>query len=238
MKNMPYRDRDKKIEYNKRYYQKNKDRIKKNAKIYAEENIDDIRKKSREYHSRNRIKCNYNRRIRWRKYYEDNKGFELQRKKLYYSLNKKEISEKGKIYRENNKEKIKIRHKLWYQLNKKEINKRALIRRNSNMLVKFKHKVSAAIRGKLKQRLILKKGKRTWDFLPYTVDELIQHLEKLFQPGMTWQNYGYFGWHIDHKIADCKFNYKSVEDEEFQKCWALENLQPLWAEDNFKKNRY
>ena len=80
-----------------------------------------------------------------------------------------------------------------------------------------------------------KDGKSTWDFLPYTADELIQHLENLFQSGMTWQNYGLYGWHIDHKRPDCSFDYKSVDDEEFQKCWALDNLQPLWAIDNIRK---
>lgn len=50
---------------------------------------------------------------------------------------------------------------------------------------------------------------------------------------MSWDNYG--EWHIDHKIPDCKFNYISVNDKEFQKCWALKNLQPLWAIENLRK---
>ena len=54
---------------------------------------------------------------------------------------------------------------------------------------------------------------------------------------MTWSNYGFYGWHIDHIELDCSFDYKSVNDKEFQKCWSLENLQPLWAEDNLRKNK-
>ena len=50
---------------------------------------------------------------------------------------------------------------------------------------------------------------------------------------MNWNNYG--KWHIDHVRPDRSFNYKSVKDKEFQECWALKNLQPLWAIDNLKK---
>ena len=25
-------------------------------------------------------------------------------------------------------------------------------------------------------------------------------------------------------------------DEEFMKCWSLENLQPMWAEENIRKS--
>ena len=62
-------------------------------------------------------------------------------------------------------------------------------------------------------------------FLLYTIDELIKHLEDKFTDGMTWENYG--KWHIDHIIPDCSFEYTSIQDEEFQKCWSLKNLQPL-----------
>lgn len=98
----------------------------------------------------------------------------------------------------------------------------------------FKNYNECIICGTIKvKHLLSKNGKSTFTFLPYTIDDLIEHLERLFTVGMTWDNYGY--WHIDHKIPDSSFNYKNVEDEEFQKCWALENLQPLWAEDNIKK---
>jgi hypothetical protein len=101
----------------------------------------------------------------------------------------------------------------------------------------LKRRTSSLVRNKLYKRLSSKKGKSTFSFLPYTIDDLIQHLEKLFTKGMTWENYG--KWHIDHKKPDSLFNYKNVNDKEFQKCWALKNLQPLWAADNLRKgDRY
>lgn len=81
------------------------------------------------------------------------------------------------------------------------------------------------------------KGGRHWESLVgYTLEQLKDHLESLFQSGMLWDNYGFYGWHIDHKRPISSFSFTEPEDEEFKQCWALENLQPLWAEDNIKKS--
>jgi hypothetical protein len=55
---------------------------------------------------------------------------------------------------------------------------------------------------------------------------------------MNWDNWGSGKgkWNIDHRKPDSLFNYKSIEDEEFQECWALSNLQPLDAMENIKKS--
>jgi len=60
------------------------------------------------------------------------------------------------------------------------------------------------------------------------------HLERLFRPGMNWQNMG--KWHIDHIYPVSSFNFSSYEDKEFKECWDLKNLQPLWAEENINKS--
>ena len=51
---------------------------------------------------------------------------------------------------------------------------------------------------------------------------------------MNWENYG--EWHIDHIYPQSKLPYDSMEHPNFLKCWALDNLQPLWAEENRKKS--
>ena len=77
---------------------------------------------------------------------------------------------------------------------------------------------------------------RHWEGLvDYTLDDLIQHLEKQFQVGMNWANHGRYGWHIDHIKPKASFSFTSSDDIEFRQCWALDNLQPLWAEDNLRK---
>ena len=70
--------------------------------------------------------------------------------------------------------------------------------------------------------------------LGYSVEELRERLQSLFKPGMTWDNYG--DWEIDHIKPDSWFSYSSMEDQGFQDSWALSNLQPMWAEQNRKKN--
>lgn len=61
------------------------------------------------------------------------------------------------------------------------------------------------------------------------MEELRSHLESKFTKGMTWDNYGKNGWHVDHIIPRSFFDHSSYDTEDFQKCWALNNLQPLWA---------
>lgn len=132
---------------------------------------------------------------------------------------------------------IELRKIPYHVRNKEKINKNKIIRFRKRMRTdpefRLKQNTSKSVRKKLKNHSLSKECKPTWKFLPYTVEELMQHLEKLFTEGMTRENYG--KWHVDHKKPDCLFNYKSVDDEEFQKCWALENLQPLWAIDNTRK---
>ena len=69
--------------------------------------------------------------------------------------------------------------------------------------------------------------------LGYSVEELMTHLEGLFKPGMSWANHG--AWHIDHIRPRSAFTYSSPTDRDFADCWALSNLQPLWAEENLRK---
>lgn len=143
-----------------------------------------------------------------------------------------------KNWRENHKDKSRELNKEWRKNNieKERKNKKEYVlnRLHNDPRFKIKHYVSSLLRKRLHSRFSSKKGKSTFSFLPYTVDELKIYLENLFKPGMSWVNYG--DWHIDHIKPDCKFDYKNVEDEEFQKCWALENLQPLWAEENLRKS--
>lgn len=78
------------------------------------------------------------------------------------------------------------------------------------------------------------KTKSTWKYVDYTLGELKEHLEALFVDGMTWENYGLTGWHVDHVIPRDNFDMNSPSD--IVECWKMSNLQPLWAEDNLKKS--
>lgn len=94
-------------------------------------------------------------------------------------------------------------------------------------------RMQGALRLSLKKRSITKTGS-TFSLLGYSLDDLRKSLESRFLPGMSWENMS--EWHIDHKRPNSWFSYRSADDPEFKKCWGLDNLQPLWAADNLKKN--
>ena len=77
-----------------------------------------------------------------------------------------------------------------------------------------------------------------WETLTgYSAGELKRHLERQFKDGMNWENHGKGRgkWHIDHIIPMSVFNFTNIRHADFKRCWALSNLQPMWAEDNSKK---
>ena len=87
-------------------------------------------------------------------------------------------------------------------------------------------------------RLALKNNKKdhTMDLLGCTVEQSVQHIEKQFTPGMTWDNQGKADdeWQIDHIIPFVAFD-TSNRDEQFIVSW-YQNLQPLWGPANRSKS--
>ncbi len=147
--------------------------------------------------------------------------------KEYYLKHKEKKKIQGKLYRQNNSDVIKDRDKKYQAKNRSRINqlsnKYAKEKRASCPSFRINKNMSKAVWGMLKD----KKGYRSWNSLVgYSKEELIKHLESKFTKGMSWENYGKGGWHVDHIIPRCKFN--SADEKKFKQCWDLANLQPLW----------
>lgn len=87
--------------------------------------------------------------------------------------------------------------------------------------------INRALQGK-------KKGRSWQKLVGYSLEELMDHLERQFLPGMSWDNRGR-GWHIDHIRPLSSFAYTNADDPQFREAWALTNLRPLWARDNQRK---
>lgn len=80
-----------------------------------------------------------------------------------------------------------------------------------------------------------KKGRRRWEsVVGWLLADLMAHLERQFQPGMTWDNYG--EWHVDHIRPIASFDFTRNWDAAVLECWSLTNLQPLWATENRRKS--
>jgi len=122
----------------------------------------------------------------------------------------------------------------------KAYNKKMQPIRNEQERIKAKTNPSFSLNRRMRcliwQGLKNNKSGRKWQELTgYSIDELRAHLEKQFKDGMTWEHFLSGNIHIDHKIPRAAFNYSHPEDIDFKKCWALKNLQPLWAIDNLSK---
>lgn len=97
-------------------------------------------------------------------------------------------------------------------------------------------RLNSVMRSSIYRSLNGNKDNMSWKKLVgYTLQELKIHLELKFKDDMTWENAGSY-WHIDHIVPVYLFNIQSYHDEAFKKCWSLQNLQPLLAEDNLRKN--
>ena len=119
---------------------------------------------------------------------------------------------------------VKPQYRAYMRKYEKEQRKNPIVRLNRNM-------------GKMLWEA-LKNNKKCgkWELLDYNLNDLINHLEAQFDENITWENYGSY-WHIDHIIPKNRFKYLKPEEEEFKKCWSLDNLQPLEAIKNKSKNR-
>ena len=156
---------------------------------------------------------------RWR---EKNKDSVREYVKTWNEKNKEHRKQYLKEYREKNIDKIR-KTKRDYERNRK----------SSDPLYKLISNFRTAIYTVLKESNVGKYG-HYFDVLQYTPEELINHLEKQFIDDMTWDNYGI--WHVDHKLPITSFDIQEMGDDEFMRCWCLDNLQPMWGEENIRKS--
>ena len=146
--------------------------------------------------------------------------------KEHYQENKEIVLERVRDYREKNIQEIREKDKIRGQKNKPKRNERMRKRYYSDPI----HKLRGTVRTRIGHYLS-KDGYHSVDLIGCSYEFLKEHLEKQFTYGMTWENHGKFGWHVDHKIplASAK-----TEDELYKLCHYT-NLQPLWWDENLRK---
>jgi hypothetical protein len=167
-----------------------------------------------------------------KEYYYKNKDKELKREKLYREKHKEETKQKNKDFYQKNKTRIDNYEKEWRIKNKINYLKKQRINQNKRYNSDVNFKIQMLLRNRLfcaiKEN---RKSKHTIELLGCSVEQLKQHLEQQFKPGMNWQNHG--KWHIDHIKPCASFDLSKLEEQ--KKCFHYSNLQPLWAEENLKK---
>jgi len=155
-------------------------------------------------------------------------------KQNYAIQNKEKENERKLKWKLNNPEKTTESKKKYYQLNREKE-----IRRNTNKINERKKtdttlKLSCLMRSRTSTFIKLKKYKKnnnTFKIIGCSPSELKCYIENLFTEGMSWENHGSFGWHIDHIVPLSSAN----TEEEIYKLCHYSNLQPLWAIENLQK---
>jgi hypothetical protein len=150
----------------------------------------------------------------------------------HYQANPGKCMELNKKWVANNYERNKELQSQYRQTHKKE--------RRAWESTKRQHHFNSWLADSLRRRfnIALKKnckvGSAVRD-LGCSIDELKAYIQSKFLPGMTWDNRGLRGWHIDHIVP---LSSAKTPQELIVLC-HYSNLQPLWAYDNLSKgDRY
>lgn len=211
-------------EYNKKYRKKwreNPDNLKDKAikdKLYREKNKEKIKAQRKAYR-------------------EANRDLILERKKRYYEENKEQILKKHRErgYHNRYRKLQAVEHiRAYSKATKFERDKRSRAKCSKNYLSKPSNRIAHALRCSVRRYIKVKKPRNTTkDFLGCTFEDFKDHLESQFTEGMTWDNIGKGGWHIDH-IIPCAF-FDLTKPSHQKLCFNYQNLQPLWESDNCSK---
>ena len=211
-----YREQNKQRlkDHYKQFYIDNRDKIKAKSKAYREANKDKILEKEARRRDKDREKLKVYFRERHHKLKND----------IDYVIKRKQSALKRK-------DKKAVEDKKWAKANRKKIREYHRERmKNPN------HRLRQVLSGRILQAVKMQasdKAYKSMELLGCTIQELRDHLESQFTEGMTWDNMGRGGWHIDH-IIPCAF-FDLTKPSHQKVCFNWQNLQPLWEKDNCAK---
>lgn len=200
-------------EYKRQWYIRNKEKVKKNTTQWRNNNSEKVK----QYKSL---------------YYQKNREIVIERSKQWWKDNPEKFKAIVKRWQENNSE----YNKQYREKNRKKHNEYLkrydAIKRKINIKYNLNSRMSNAIGISLKGN----KNGRHWESLVgYTCNNLIKRLQKTIPVGYTWQDYLDGKLHIDHIIPISAHNFNKIGQIDFQRCWALDNLQLLTAKENLIK---
>lgn len=211
-----------KIIYNKKFCSK-KCRIKNFTGKYKEK----IKEYKKQYDLNNKEKI--------KQYRFDNKEKQKEFCKKHYINNKEKYKNKAKEYYFNNREKIKEykkQHRITNIEKYKKYLKKYILSKKEDVGFKIKKNIQKRIWEAVKKQNIPKTSKTKY-LLGCDWNTFKDHIQSKFKEEMAWENYGLFGWHIDHIIPCASFDLTDPEQQ--KKCFHYTNLQPLWWNENLSK---
>jgi hypothetical protein len=129
-----------------------------------------------------------------------------------------------------NPEMVRGEDRAYYRKNKEKVVRWVIEYRKRNPAAQLASDLRGRLNGALKNQW--KRGSAV-RLLGCSIPELMAHLESLFKPGMTWDNRGKYGWHIDHIVPLAVLDL--TDPCELARGCHYTNLQPLWAAENLTK---
>jgi hypothetical protein len=169
------------------------------------------------------------------KTYRENNLATIKQKKSEYSKTKR-VKEIARVKRQNLSLKIKeknaARIKHWKNSHKQQLSERHKFRYKNDLNYRLRINLRNQLRTQMKVQNAFK-SKSALNLVGCSLTFLREYLSSKFQPGMSFDNYGQ--WHIDHIIPCASFDLNDWDAQ--RQCFHYSNLQPLWATDNFKKNK-
>tara|TARA_Y100001970_G_C14060428_1_gene763878 strand:+ start:203 stop:1051 length:849 start_codon:yes stop_codon:yes gene_type:complete len=193
----------------------------------------------------------------YNKYYKkENKAAHQTYMSEYRTKNKERILKQQRGYKIKNKDACDAKQKEWLRKNKtqKNIKNAAFMREYVKTkkgraarrtyraktkdipYIKLRKNLSGNVRAALKYNKTNKSTKTT-KLIGCSIQHLKNHIESLFIEGMSWNNMGRGGWHIDHIIPCAFFSAFDLSKPSIQKlCFHYTNLQPMWESNNCKKS--
>ncbi len=155
--------------------------------------------------------------------------------RVWQARNRDKVLATVRRWQEKNKDKVNANIRRWQSKNKGKVLLSVKKWRNKAYKTDIKFRILCVLRTRMSIAMKnKKKSNRTMDLVGTSMNGLRNHLESQFKDGMSWENYGKFGWHIDH-IRPCA-SFDLSDPEQQKQCFHYTNLQPLWAHENLTKH--
>ena len=198
---------------------------KKYRKEYRQKNLEKTRTYDREWKRQHKLKHPEKVKAkRKERYYRERKNPEwIEKRKVYMRDYLKKWRKNNPKYAEQHRKHANKRQKN----NGKEIYRQRMKRPYERIAMMIRSRMYSALKHG-------HKSARTEELIGTTFENLKVYLEGKFKEGMTWENYGFYGWHCDHILPLASFDLTSPEEQ--KKAFHYTNLQPLWAKENLTKH--
>lgn len=158
-----------------------------------------------------------------------------ERHKDRLSIERRERYDPEKAGQHYQKNRVKYLKKAADWASANPVKRAEILRRHKSKMMQIPgYRLNNSVSAQIRMSLNNKGGIGWQSIVGFTLDELKKHLERQFQKGMSWDNYG--EWHVDHITPVSSFDFSAPDDADFKACWVLTNLRPLWATENIKKS--